>query len=142
VCLEILSDCLNDVLDRWDNLRRHLERLLDERHTIMNPSDHDELLWDDETFTRSRKYFWAIHCLTEFHLSISDNILQWESYYSARIEPLRKVGLLSKSDLEKLGSIESSSIGMKSIRSYFADQLESTKALRDGVSSFIVRYCV
>ena len=77
MALYLILDCFQKLRAHWLALRDHLEHLLDERQALMNPKDHDELLWDDELFTRSRKYFWAIHCLTEFHLSISDNILQY-----------------------------------------------------------------
>jgi hypothetical protein len=77
--LSILRQCFVRVRDKWNALRDHLDDLLDEGDALFNPTDHDKLLWDDEVFTRSRKYFWAIHCLTEFHLSISDNILQVRS---------------------------------------------------------------
>ena len=31
----------------------------------MDPSEHDNLLFDDGAFSRSRRYFWAIDCLSE-----------------------------------------------------------------------------
>ena len=31
----------------------------------MDPSGHDNLLFDDGAFSRSRRYFWAIDCLSE-----------------------------------------------------------------------------
>jgi hypothetical protein len=60
----------------------YLEELLDKRDALMDLAEHDKVPWDDEVFTRSRKYFWVIHCLTEFH--IGDNILLWENYKVTR----------------------------------------------------------
>ena len=31
----------------------------------MEPNEHDNLLFDDGAFSRSRRYFWAIDCLSE-----------------------------------------------------------------------------
>jgi hypothetical protein len=59
--IEILCDCFQYLQDRWQELRDRLNELLEEGDTLFNPSAHDRLLWDDENFTRSRKYFWAIH---------------------------------------------------------------------------------
>lgn len=135
--LEMILKCFEKVAFGWQELSAHLENLLDERSALMRPADHDRLLWDDEGFTRSRKYFWAIHCLAEFHLSIHDNIVQWENYREARIEPLRDVPEpygLDMDDREMVDKIEQQCNEIRVIRSYFADQLESTKALRDGVS--------
>ena len=42
----------------------------------MNPEYHDSLLSDDKTFSRSKRYFWAIEFLEEAGNSISDNIYQ------------------------------------------------------------------
>jgi hypothetical protein len=117
--IELISQCFRKLLERWKGLHDHLEELLDDRDTLTNPAKHDKLLWDDEVFTRSRKYFWAIHSLTEFHLSISDNILQWENYHAAKIEPLHKVNLLNPVDLSRLRDLDSACIALKNLRSYF-----------------------
>jgi len=134
--LELLVQCYGNLEYRWQALNLHLERLLDERSALMKPSDHDRLLWDDEVFTRSRRYFWAIHCLAEFHTSINDNILQWENYRAARLDPVHEAGIMESCDLENIDRIERFCATLKAIRSYFAVQLEATKALRDGVSLF------
>jgi hypothetical protein len=134
LALELITNCYERLATRWTALSVHLERLLDERSALMRPSDHDRLLWDDEGFTRSRKYFWAIHSLAEFGLSINDNIVQWQNYREARLEPLREAGLLDIIDKRRLGEIEKQCGTLRVIRTYFEDQLEATKALRDGVS--------
>lgn len=38
---------------------------LDGGDSLMEPSEHDNLLFDDGAFSRSRRYFWAIDCLSE-----------------------------------------------------------------------------
>jgi hypothetical protein len=133
MALAILVRCLRGVRDRWNDIRDHLEGLLDDGDALFNPDDHDRLLWDDEIFTRSRKYFWAIHCLMECHLSVSDNIMQWENYHKARIEPLHKANALTDSDLSKLRELEEVYVALKNLRLYFSEKLASTKALRDGL---------
>jgi len=34
----------------------------------MSPKEYDNLLVDDEIFSRLRKYFWTLSCLSEFKL--------------------------------------------------------------------------
>ena len=70
IALTILPRCYKDVRERWTEIRDRLDRILDEGDALFSPPDRDGLLWDDEIFTRSRKYFWVINCLTKFHLSI------------------------------------------------------------------------
>jgi hypothetical protein len=136
IALELLRTCFQELRERWDSLRDHLESLLDERYALLNPAEHDKLLWDDEVFSRSRSYFWAIHCLSEFQISINDNIVQWENYRTARILPLLDAGKLEPEDKSSLKDIDTTIVILKELRSYFSEKLTSTKALRDGVSIF------
>jgi hypothetical protein len=60
-------------------LLRSIDGRLDEVAThCTNSTKNVKLLFDDENFTRSRKYFWAIGCLNEIELTIADNIEQWD----------------------------------------------------------------
>lgn len=76
---------LKEVVKRWTNLNEYVSKLLME--DVMDPEVYVQLLFDDETFSRSRLYFWVIGCLNEFDLSIADNIKQWELYRLARVIP-------------------------------------------------------
>lgn len=76
---------LKEVVKRWTNLNEYISKLLME--DVMDPEVYVQLLFDDETFSRSRLYFWVIGCLNEFEVSITDNIKQWELYRLARVIP-------------------------------------------------------
>lgn len=76
---------LKEVVKRWTNLNEYISKLLME--DVMDPEVYVQLLFDDETFSRSRLYFWVIGCLNEFDVSIADNIKQWELYRLARVIP-------------------------------------------------------
>lgn len=86
---------LSLVIKRWTLLDEYLGSFLSDN--FLNPEEYSKLLFDDGNFTRSRKYFWAIGCLSELDSSIADNIKQWELYRSARIKPL-----LDREDLADL----------------------------------------
>ena len=107
---------------------------MDDESTILFPERHDELLWDDENFTRSRTYFWAINALAQFHKTLTSTLYQWENYYNARIKPFQDLELLTEYDLRNLQAIEKDISSLQSIKLHFAEQRESTKSLRDGVS--------
>jgi hypothetical protein len=55
------------------------DSFLDDGKTFLTAKEHDNLLVDDENFSRSRKYFWSLSCLSEFMLYINDAIHQWEA---------------------------------------------------------------
>jgi len=81
----------------WGEVLDYFEHLVSERDIFLNPERHDGLLSDDESFSRSKRYFWAITTLKELDLSISDNLLQIRRLLDARapvtIEKLRKAEL-------------------------------------------------
>lgn len=81
----IVVAAMRNVEDRWRDLNEYIGSLLVE--DFMDPKSYTMLLFDDETFSRSRLYFWIIGCLNEFDISIEDNIKQWKLFRQARIDP-------------------------------------------------------
>lgn len=77
---------LKEVEKRWRSLNEHIGSLLTE--DFMDSKSFTKLLFDDETFSRSRLYFWVVGCLNEFDVSIEDNIRQWKLFRQARINHL------------------------------------------------------
>jgi hypothetical protein len=63
--------------------------ILDDQDTILDPRGHDELLFDDDTFSRSRLYFWAMDRLDKFLLQIQNTITEWEHLWAAREAMIR-----------------------------------------------------
>ncbi|KAL6890714.1 hypothetical protein GGI43DRAFT_216127 [Trichoderma evansii] len=80
----IIVDAIRKVEDRWRQLNGYIGSLLIE--DFMDPKSYTMLLFDDETFSRSRLYFWITGCLNEFDTSIEDNIKQWKFFRQARID--------------------------------------------------------
>ena len=99
----------------------------------MQPNEHDNLLFDDEAFSRSRRYLWAIDCLSEFESAISDNINQWDLYKSA-LPPLQ-----NELDNLQLKIVERNCRLLHNQREYFRQKLASTRALRDAVGVSVTR---
>lgn len=153
--MQAISMGLSEVVARWTALDDYLSDLLVE--DFMKPKQYSNLLFDDENFTRSRKYFWAIGCLNEFIAGIGDNIKQWDLYYEARVKPLLDrtdlADLLDSACLVKRPEISAFENGVNeakefkelvkrirdhresllNIQTEFKTKLETVKALRDGV---------
>ena len=85
--LHLIGQGLERVSARWADFLSYFDYILDGGDSLMKPAEHDNLLFDDGAFSRSRRYFWAIDCLSEFEISITDNITQWELYKAARLPP-------------------------------------------------------
>jgi hypothetical protein len=63
---------LSEITARWTSLNEYLGTLV--AQDFMKPKSYSKFLFDDENFTLSIKYFWAIGCLGEFIDCIKDNI--------------------------------------------------------------------
>lgn len=133
--MNLISQGLERISERWAAFQPFFESILDGGDSLMQPAEHDNLLFDDGAFSRSRRYFWAIDCLSEFETSISDNIHQWELYKEARILPLFSSKLLPELDLIQFRNVEKRYHVLQNQREYFRQKLESTKALRDAVGA-------
>jgi hypothetical protein len=80
----LILQALHDAADSWEQVANHLSSLIDNQGAIFDPDEHDRLLFDDHTFSRSRLYFWAIDCLGIFIPSISATMREWRNFWEAR----------------------------------------------------------
>lgn len=128
--LNLIGQGLARISGKWADFLDFFDHILDDGDSLMQPTKHDNLLFDDGSFSRSRRYFWAIGCLAEFESAISDNIDQWESYKSAL--PVLQNDL----DNIQLKNVERQCRRLQNQREYFRQKLASIKALRDAVSLF------
>lgn len=141
----IIVDAISKVENRWRDLIEYIGGLLVE--DFMDPKSYGMLLFDDETFSRSRLYFWVIGCLNEFDISIEDNIKQWKLFRQARIDPrleLLQDSLNDMPDIEESNELaelqnlrtrgEEVRQGLEDLQSQFRAKLATVQTLRDGVS--------
>lgn len=84
--LSCIVYALREVDKRWRQFNEYIGSLLVE--DFMDPKAYTTLLFDDETFSRSRLYFWILGCLNDFDADIEDNIKQWTLYRQARLRHL------------------------------------------------------
>jgi hypothetical protein len=108
------------VLQRWEKILEYFTWLLGHRDSLSDPDAHDSLLFDDDSFSRSRRYFWAINYLAELDISISRNIIQLDRF----------IGEDSPKKLlrEQLNQLQH-------LRERILGQRDEAIALRDGVSN-------
>jgi len=116
----------------WREVLDYFDNLVSERDTFLQPDRHDSLLSDDETFSRSKKYFWAITTLKELDLSISDNLLQIRRLLDARaptfIENMRKAELEDARSCLEIRYKETEVVASK-----LREKRQEAGDLRDGV---------
>jgi hypothetical protein len=107
------------VIKRWENIAAYFARLVvHHKDVLSDPDAHDNLLFDDDSFSRSRRYFWAINYLAELDISISGNIVELEKF--------------AKRDSS--GSLRDQLSQLQFQRERLRNQRDEAIALRDGVS--------
>lgn len=89
--VEIIACVLAQAADSWDQLSEHFNRRLERQMPIYEPGSHDSLLVDDTTYSRSRKYYWAINALSTFQDHIEDTIEEWNKFWRPRQEIMYKL---------------------------------------------------
>ncbi|KAL6229167.1 hypothetical protein BDW75DRAFT_225533 [Aspergillus navahoensis] len=87
----LILQAVQDSASSWSEIAEYLTRLIKKQDAIFDPQQHDGLLFDDSTFSRSRLYFWAIDCLDMFIPRIMANIREWEHFWEAR-KPVFEAG--------------------------------------------------
>ena len=129
--MNLIGHALEKIGERWSEFQAFFDFILDSGDSLMQPSEHDNLLFDDGAFSRSRKYFWAIDCLGEFDNCISDNLIQWELYKNARVPQDRDV--LSQLDHNQMNHADRQSSILQNQRDGMRQKLAATRALRDAL---------
>lgn len=122
------------VIGRWEQISCYMENLLAEKNGLLDPEYHDSLLTDDATFTRSKKYFWAIEFLIEAETSVLDNINQSKRFVELMNSnpPAGEIG--RRMFVMRLKKHNTAIQKLESLRKGFVKKKEEAKALRDGAS--------
>ncbi|KAL3424267.1 hypothetical protein PVAG01_03548 [Phlyctema vagabunda] len=73
---------LENVIDAQMHIQHYFEAQISGENTIFDPEAHDRLLTDDETFSRSKFYFWAINTLRQIDIYMENIIQQVEACFT------------------------------------------------------------
>jgi hypothetical protein len=122
------------VIGRWEQIACYMEGLLAEKNGLLDPEYHDSLLTDDATFTRSKKYFWAIEFLIEAETSVLDNISQAKRFVEFMNSNPPSGEVARRMFMMRLKKHNTAIQKLDIIRKSFVKKKEEAKALRDGVS--------
>jgi hypothetical protein len=119
------------IMKRWLEIFDYFSLLIGHRDSLPDPDVHDSLLFDDDSFSRSRRYFWAINYLAELDISIAGNIAQLEAWIAEWPHHLhvskKGMSVEAKTLPEQMEQLKALQWKLRALR------LE-TLALRDGVS--------
>ncbi|KAM0187709.1 hypothetical protein ACHAPI_011029 [Fusarium lateritium] len=128
----------------WSSVQVALSPIIDHDPLFLDPNQHDNLLSDDDTFSRSRRYFWVVSCLESFQAVIDDAIEEWEKFRAEwpnmmmGIDPAEESSTTETSQemtRRVLDEIETQVDRLRDISARFESSRDKTKVLREGASN-------
>jgi len=131
IAADLLTQAITCVVNQWAAIAKHLKAFIVDHHLLLDPEGHDQLLFDDDSFSRSRKYFWVINFLAECDSRIDENLQEIAlavSEWTKKLEPEGDWHLYSKHVNEKISKL-------REIQSNLRVKRAETIALRDGLFS-------
>jgi hypothetical protein len=137
IAADLLTQAVACVVNQWTAIAKHLKSFIVDHHLLLDPEGHDRLLFDDDSFSRSRKYFWVINFLAECDSRIDENLQEIDlamSDWSKKLEPEGKWHLYSQ-------HLDEKSSKLREIQSNLRGKRAETIALRDGVSIIRLSIC-
>jgi hypothetical protein len=126
-------------------LTLYLDELLGTGDEIFDIEAHDNLIFDDDLYTRSRRYFWVINCINESEKGLGGDMQAWVTYRDGTLIPfgqevreeIRTREAESRFNKEfdiaihKCNEIQAQ---LEKVKEQFNEQRTKALALRDGVS--------
>ncbi|SPJ74961.1 uncharacterized protein FTOL_04692 [Fusarium torulosum] len=144
VMLDAIRRNVRRAAEDWSSVQVALSPIIDHGPLFLDPNQHDNLLFDDDTFSRSRRYFWVVSCLESFQAVIDDAIEEWEKFCAEwpdmmmGIDPAEESSTTETSqDMTRrvLDEIETQVDRLRDISARFESSRDKTKVLREGLFS-------
>lgn len=77
------TSCLSSIIEGYEELLDKIESNLGDRDGILDPDNHGKLLIEDQSFERSRRYFWTIDALDTFSGTLKESLKTFEQFTDA-----------------------------------------------------------
>jgi hypothetical protein len=129
---------LRSALDGWRTLAKYIDKPLGAGDEIFGVEAHDNLIFDDDLYTRSRRYFWVINCLNDSETSLEYNVQVWTNYRDWELLPFGQE-LLAEGNVEMnkelhaaIGKCDEVQVKLEQVKKQFNEQRAKAVALRDG----------
>ncbi|KAI1817521.1 hypothetical protein GGS20DRAFT_582448 [Poronia punctata] len=135
-----VAGALQTVVTRWHAVLNTLEAQSDEVDILRDQDKLQEVLFDDDTFSTSKRYFWTITLLHEIDTIIRKNIETWTVYEREVTEYMAAMGFFETWEKKALKSMKehqeeaNRACGdLNRIRQSFQTMLERVTVRRDGL---------
>jgi hypothetical protein len=142
ILAKVISIPMEEAHNGWGTLVDHIDELLGTGKEIFDIEAHDNLIFDDDLYTRSRLYFWVINCTNNAENMIQGIVQTWKKF---RVDVLgRFENELAQGGKHELGrelsdaieTCEEWSTKLKETQDKLREQQAKAVALRDGVCCY------
>ena len=139
-----IATALAVVVTRWRAVLVQLEFLVNSGNVLRRPDHLQDILFDDDAFSTSKRYFWAINFIHEVVDILDNSIQQWTHHKKHWITPrLTTAGSgqeahWQRKSREVLAAAEQRADEacdeLRALKQEFEDTLRRVTVMRDGVS--------
>ncbi|KAK4040152.1 hypothetical protein C8A01DRAFT_15915 [Parachaetomium inaequale] len=139
----LVAHSLSRVVDRWDMLQYYIDYLVDSSDVLQKRDHLQDILFDDDAFSTSKRYFWAINFIHEVVSLIDNSIEQWTYFRRWCVIPWKKDARTGReaywyeqsqkvlTTADQAG--EQACEDLKVLKKAFQERLERITVLRDGL---------
>ncbi|KAI5459652.1 hypothetical protein BGZ63DRAFT_255901 [Mariannaea sp. PMI_226] len=133
--LEIIRQGLEEAANSWDEIFLDFSARMEGHYPILDPARHDDLLRDDDNFSRSREYFWLMNSLDTFKVEIQDSLDEWKYFWEARETLLRACRSREPRDYYKPITVDQVRERVDDQKQRLQDRHDQFKEMRDQIHS-------
>ncbi|KXX81511.1 Lon protease [Madurella mycetomatis] len=144
-----VARALGQVASRWRTILQELDELVNVSDVLRQQAHLQDILFDDDAFSTSKRYFWIITFIHEAVSLLDDNIQQWSLYQKRAVVPFMAPlmkdqvehwreyvqQVLTTADKDASEACEE----LRQLRQAFCEKLARITVMRDGVSCLVSR---
>jgi hypothetical protein len=86
VMLQRAVEAFEVMIEDWSEILDYADWVLGDQDLILFPDEHNQLLEDNDSGSRAKKYFWVINSLTTFRSMMDENNQVYLNFKSAEID--------------------------------------------------------
>ncbi|KAI3316632.1 hypothetical protein HD806DRAFT_517165 [Xylariaceae sp. AK1471] len=138
--LHYVAKALWAIAARWRGVLDELENLTNRTDALRQPDRLHEILFDDDSFSTSKRYFWIINLVHDIDSLLGDNIEKWTLYEKTAVAPFLQIKPLEDWQEKAMDALEKyrkeaseACEELKQLRQSFQVKLERVTVMRDGL---------
>jgi hypothetical protein len=140
----LVAHALSEAIWCWNKVLHYIDYLVDSSDVLQKRDRLQDILFDDDAFSTSKRYFWAINFIHESVSLIDNTIEQWTSFRRWCVVPRSEDARTGREPYwyEQSQKVLETAVqkgdkareDLKVLKKTFQERLERITVLRDGVS--------